>query len=354
MIRLAWHCSGTFRNDDGLGGCAGGRQRFPPEADWEDNANLVQARALLGPIKQKYGDALSWGDLMTFAGTMAIRSMGGPTNPHCFGRVDDVNGSKSGIFGTGENWTETSCQVQGNCQKPLGAIKVGLIYVNPEGPLKDPTDPNSGQDPDPTKSAVEIREVFGRMGMNDSETASLIAGGHAFGKCHGSSPGIMTSGFEGAWTTTPSQYGTEFLTGMIDEEWEKHEAPITKAVQWQTKNRGSSLAGTMRLTTDMALVNDDTYLALVKHWVCDRQELDVAFAASWKKLMEAGGGWLPEGDRRCELESKATGQQTDSNKNAHSVCSTTTAAEQAETPMSSAIEFSLSSLAMIVVLLSVW
>ncbi|CAK0854868.1 unnamed protein product [Prorocentrum cordatum] len=186
----------------------------------------------------------------------------------------------------------------------MGAVKVGLIYVNPEGPLNDPNDLNSGQNPDPEKSAVEIREVFGRMGMNDSETASLIAGGHAFGKCHGA--GVMTSGFEGPWTTTPSQWTNQFLTGMLDEEWEQVATPSGSAVQWQTKDRTSILAGTMRLTADLALVNDDAYLALAKHWVCDQQKLDIAFAASWKKLVESGGGWLPVEDRRCEPESKGT------------------------------------------------
>jgi len=333
MIRLAWHCAGTFRKTDGKGGCAGGRIRFPPESDWMDNGNLAHARALLVPIKQKYGNALSWGDLMTFAGTVAIRSMGGPTNPHCFGRVDDADGSESDIFGTTQNWAATPCTVQGNCQKPLGAITVGLIYVNPEGPLKDPTNMSSGQDPDPKKSAAEIREVFGRMGMNDSETASLIAGGHAFGKCHGASgAGTMTSGFEGPWTTTPSQWSNQFLTGMFDEEWEQTQNPSGTAVQWQTKNRNSNLASTMRLTADLALVNDDVYKQLATHWICDQQQLEVAFAASWKKLVESGGGWLPEADRKCEADSKATRQQVDPNKNAHSICQETdTAASGATT-----------------------
>jgi len=343
MIRLAWHCAGTFRTSDQKGGCGGARIRFPPESDWEDNGNLDKARALLVPIKQKYGDALSWGDLISFAGTVAIRDMGGPTNPHCFGRVDDADGNKSDIFGVTDSWQDTDCVVQGNCQEPMGAVKVGLIYVNPEGPLNDPNDLNSGQNPDPEKSAVEIREVFGRMGMNDSETASLIAGGHAFGKCHGA--GVMTSGFEGPWTTTPSQWTNQFLTGMLDEEWEQVATPSGSAVQWQTKDRTSILAGTMRLTADLALVSDDAYLALAKHWVCDQQKLDIAFAASWKKLVESGGGWLPVEDRRCEPESKATGQQTDPQKNFHSVCATTTTDDSQEA--STATKFCLSFLAVV-------
>jgi len=167
-------------------------------------------------------------------------------------------------------------------------------------------------------------EVFGRMGMNDSETASLIAGGHAFGKCHGNPNGVMTSGFEGPWTTAPASWTNQFITGLVDEEWEKTLTPSGSAVQWQTKDRSSSLAGTMRLTSDLALVHDDTYKTLVNHWICDQQKLDVAFAASWKKLVEAGGGWLPEEDRKCEAASKATGQQADLNKDTHSVCSTET------------------------------
>ncbi|CAK0883674.1 unnamed protein product, partial [Prorocentrum cordatum] len=206
----------------------------------------------------------------------------------------DVSSQRSDIFGVTDSWQDTDCVVQGNCQEPMGAVKVGLIYVNPEGPLNDPNDLNSGQNPDPEKSAVEIREVFGRMGMNDSETATLIAGGHAFGKCHGA--GVMTSGFEGPWTTTPSQWTNQFLTGMLDEEWEQVATPSGSAVQWQTKDRTSILAGTMRLTADLALVSDDAYMALAKHWVCDQQKLDIAFAASWKKLVESGGGWLPVED----------------------------------------------------------
>jgi len=349
MIRLAWHCAGTFRQTDGKGGCAGARIRFPPESDWEDNGNLDKARALLVPIKNKFGDALSWGDLYSFAGTVAIRDMGGPTNPHCFGRIDDPDGNKSAVFGETAKWQDTGCKVQGNCQKPLGAVKVGLIYVNPEGPLKDPTNISSGQDSNPAKSAIEIREVFGRMGMNDSETASLIAGGHAFGKCHGVASGVMTSGFEGPWTTTPSKWTNQYLEGMFDEVWEKTNTPNGKAKQWQTKDRSSALAGTMRLTADLALVNDNIYKNLATHWVCDRQKLEVAFAHSWKKLVESGGGWLPAADRKCEPASKATGQQTDSKKNSHKICS---ALKKKTTEASSALKLCLSSLALILTLIN--
>jgi len=300
MIRLAWHCSGTYRAGDSRGGCEGGRLRFPPESNWMDNANLEHARALLVPIKQKYGDALSWGDLMTFAGTVAIRSMGGPTLPACFGRTDEPDGSLSAIFGTTEKWDETTCEVQGNCQLPLGAITVGLIYVNPEGPLNDPTNSSSGQNPDPVASATEIREVFGRMGMNDTETAALVAGGHAFGRCHGpcANPpcgnGIganaFTSGFEGPWTTTPSQWSYEFVTGSLDEAWEKVPAPAG-AVQWRTVDRSSALAGTMRLTADLAFVNDADYRAILMNWMANPTELDNDFKAAWNKLTTQGTTW---------------------------------------------------------------
>jgi len=189
-------------------------------------------------------------------------------------------------------------------------------------------------------------EVFGRMGMNDSETASLIAGGHAFGKCHGA--GVVTSGFEGPWTTTPSKWTNQFLTGMFDEVWEKTATPSGGAMQWRTKDRSSALAGTMRLTTDLALVNDDTYKNLATHWVCDQQKLDIAFAASWKKLVESGGGWLPAADRKCEPFSKATGQQTDSNKNSHSICASFKKSVEA----SGALKICLSSLAFILTLIN--
>lgn len=288
MIRLAWHCSGTFRKD-GRGGCSGGRLRFEPERSWMDNANLDKARALLGDIKKKYGDALSWGDLMSYAGTVAIRSMGGPTDPHCFGRIDEANGAKSEIFGTTAKFSDTGCKFNGNCTLPLGAITVGLIYVNPEGPLNAA---GTGQDPDPAKSAIEIREVFKRMGMNDSETAALIVGGHAFGQCH-----AVTSGFEGPWTTTPSKWSNEFLTAMLDNNvtWVK-KTNAQGTVQWMTTN--SKFAGTMRLTSDLALVNDATYKALAIEWVNKPRKLEDDFAAAWDKLMIQGSSWSSA--KKCE------------------------------------------------------
>lgn len=258
--------------------------------NWMDNAHLDKALALLGGIKKKYGDALSWGDLITYAGTVAIRSMGGPTRPHCFGRLDESDGTNSEIFGTTANWMDTGCEVQGNCSKThSGATTIGLIYVNPEGPLADD---GKTQNPDPAKSAVEIREVFGRMGFNDSETAAIIAGGHAFGECHAG-----TSGFVGPWTNTPSKWSYDYLSATVHEKWERVTNGKGKT-QWQTVDKSSVHKGTMRLTADLALVNDAKYKSLMEMWDQDHSQFDSAFSAAWDKLMNQGVQW-PE-EKMCE------------------------------------------------------
>jgi len=306
FIRLAWHCSGTYRNSDGRGGCAGGRQRFSPEADWEDNGNLQHARALLGPIKEKYGDALSWGDLFTTAGTAAIKSMGGPIVGYCMGRVDDPDGTASLDLGPNEHQAKVApCPVNGKCQQPLGTTTLGLIYMNPEGPVVDRGNGNWTVEPDPNLSKHDVRDAFSRMGFDERQTVALIGGGHAFGKTHGAcvptppatscgtgmGNDTITSGFEGPWTTTPTQWSNEFFRYLLDFEWERHTGPGGHS-QWKIKNdTDAAHAALMRLTTDMALVYDDSFKEIVTEFAQDQRALDEAFAESWFRLMTNGGKW---------------------------------------------------------------
>eukprot|EP01083_Nonionella_stella_P089167 248770_1 len=296
FVRLAWHCSGTHRDTDEQGGCAGGRQRFPPEASWPDNVNLDKARALLVPIKVKYGDALSWGDLMVFAGTASVLNMGGPVTEICCGRIDDYNGEKSEILELPE------CEDEGNCPEPQGADTTGLIYVNAAGVLGDPV---------PEKSAPRIREIFGRMGMNDEETVALIGGGHAFGKAHGACtagagdspedapfnpwPGncdtgmgedTFSSGFEGQWTSHPLRWDNEFFQFLIEDDYELITGPGGMP-QWENQRDNEY----MMLTTDLALIYDDEYLEIVKSFAEDLDVLNAAFASAWEKLVTEGGSW---------------------------------------------------------------
>eukprot|EP01059_Diplonema_ambulator_P000480 TRINITY_DN103_c0_g1_i1.p1 TRINITY_DN103_c0_g1~~TRINITY_DN103_c0_g1_i1.p1 ORF type:complete len:419 (+),score=130.91 TRINITY_DN103_c0_g1_i1:45-1259(+) len=308
FVRLAWHCSGSYRQTDGRGGCGGGRQRFQPENSWDDNTNLDKARGLLWPIKQKYGDALSWGDLFILAGTGSILHMGGPVTEICVGRVDDANGSASEPLGPGPQ--QPACPIQGDCKPPLGTSTVGLIYVNPEGFMGVP---------DPLHSAVQIRDVFGRMGMNDSETVALIGGGHAFGRTHGACPAgagpspkdqpqnpwpgncgtgkgedTYTSGIDGPWTTDPFAWDNEYfrLLDTYGPQYTYYKGPGDK-YQWKIPQRPNLIM----MTTDVALVYDDMYRELVHSFATDIKTLEAAFAPAWEKLTTDGAVWAAE--KKC-------------------------------------------------------
>jgi len=307
FVRLAWHCSGTYRATDGRGGCGGGRQRFEPEASWEDNTNLDHARALLAPIKEKYGDQLSWGDLFVTAGTVAIQAMSGPVSQYCFGRIDDPDGTSSLDLGP-STYQEAyaPCKINGQCKEPLGTTTVGLIYVNPEGPVALDADGKYSPNPNPAASAPDVRDAFSRMGMNDTETVALIGGGHAFGKVHGACPNppcgsgmgndTFTSGFEGTWTNTPTRWSNEYFKGLVECEWEKHLGPGGH-YQWRipagAPAKCRQYEKTMRLTTDVALTQggDEAYVQLSKKFAEDIEALDEAFAAAWFKLTTRGGRW---------------------------------------------------------------
>eukprot|EP00457_Paulinella_chromatophora_P002715 gb/GEZN01002720.1/.p1 GENE.gb/GEZN01002720.1/~~gb/GEZN01002720.1/.p1 ORF type:complete len:665 (-),score=90.07 gb/GEZN01002720.1/:310-2304(-) len=310
FIRLAWHCSGSYRTFDGRGGCDGGRQRFDPEQSWQDNTNLDKARRLLRPIKVKHGQGLSWGDLMVLAGTIAIENMGGPVLGFCGGRIDDQDGYESLLLGpNAEQELFAPCPVDGDCQSPLGASTMQLIYVNPEGVNADHSPANAGP---------RIRDVFGRMSMNDTETVSLIAGGHAFGKCHGACPSgaghspsedpenpwpgncgtgkgvdAFTSGLEGPWTLTPTRWSNFYLTYLRDFQFQLNDSPggakyfkrSDGDIPQAPTADGKGTQDVMMLTTDVALITDETYKAIVLDWVENTPAFEKAFAASWYKLV---------------------------------------------------------------------
>jgi catalase-peroxidase len=318
FIRMAWHSAGTYRTGDGRGGASSGTQRFAPLNSWPDNANLDKARRLLWPIKQKYGRKLSWADLMILAGNVAIESMGGPTFGFGGGREDVFEPEKDIYWGTEEEWlgaTRIEEESGRALESPLAAIQMGLIYVNPEGP---------GGNPDPLKSARDIRETFARMAMNDEETVALTAGGHTFGKCHGAGDAskvgaepegadiaqqglgwtcthgcgmaddTITSGLEGAWTPTPIQWSMNYFRMLLEYDYELVKSPAG-AWQWQPKDpRPEDLAPgahspdrrvpTMMTTADMAFKMDPKYREISERFYRNPDQFADAFARAWFKL----------------------------------------------------------------------
>jgi len=318
FIRMAWHSAGTYRVGDGRGGAGSGAQRFAPLNSWPDNVNLDKARRLLWPIKQKYGQSLSWADLMVFAGNCAIESMG--LKPFGFGggRVDIWEPEEDINWGTEKTWLDDEDRYSGerDLANPLGAVQMGLIYVNPEGP---------GGSGDPLAAAVDIRETFARMAMNDEETVALIAGGHTFGKAHGAADpdkytgpepeaapleeqglgwqnsfgsgngaDTISSGLEGAWTPTPITWDNTYFDVLFGQEWEQSKSPAG-ATQWIPKDSGAADAvpdahdpskkhAPIMFTTDLALRLDPAYEKISRRFHENPQEFGDAFARAWFKL----------------------------------------------------------------------
>jgi catalase-peroxidase len=333
FIRMSWHAAGTYRTFDGRGGGGQGAQRFAPLNSWPDNANLDKARRLLWPVKQKYGNAISWADLLVFAGNAALESMGFETFGFAFGR-EDIWEPEEVFWGPEDQWLGTDKRYEGERElaKPLGATTMGLIYVNPEGPEGEP---------DPVAAAHDIRETFARMAMNDEETAALIVGGHSFGKTHGAGPadkigpepegapieqqGLgwkngygkgkaedqITSGLEVVWTQTPTQWGNGYLENLYGYEWELIKSP---AGAWQFTAKDGGGAGTIpdpfggpgraptMLVTDISMRADPAYERITRRWLEHPEELSEAFAKAWYKLLHRDmgpvsrllGPWVPE------------------------------------------------------------
>jgi len=318
FIRMAWHSAGTYRIGDGRGGAGSGSQRFAPLNSWPDNVNLDKARRLLWPLKQKYGQNISWADLIVFTGNCALESMGLKTAGFAGGRVDIYEPEDGINWGTEKTWLGDEDRYTGerDLENPLAAVQMGLIYVNPEGP-----NANS----DPLSAAIDIRETFRRMAMNDEETVALIAGGHTFGKAHGAADpskfggpvpeaaalqeqglgwvssfgtgngaDTISSGLEGAWTPTPITWDNSYFETLFGYEWEQTKSPAG-ATQWIPVNSGAADAvpdahdpskkhAPIMFTTDLALRLDPIYEPISRRFFENPQELAVAFAEAWLKL----------------------------------------------------------------------
>ena len=333
FIRMSWHAAGTYRIEDGRGGGGTGAQRFAPLNSWPDNASLDKARRLLWPVKQKYGQKISWADLIVFAGNCALESMGFEVFGFGFGR-EDIWEPDEIYWGPEDTWLgDERYSGDRELANPLGAVQMGLIYVNPEGP---------NGNPDPLAAARDIRETFARMAMNDEETVALIVGGHTFGKAHGAASGdhvgpepegapleqqglgwtntfgtgkgadTITSGLEGAWTNEPTKWDNGFLDNLFNYDWELTTSPAG-AKQWTPKD--SAAQGTvpdahdpskrhapMMLTTDLALKVDPIYGPIAKRFHENPDQLSRAFAKAWYKLLHRDmgpvsrylGPWVPE------------------------------------------------------------
>ncbi|MFZ3580542.1 catalase/peroxidase HPI [Loktanella sp. DJP18] len=316
FVRMAWHSAGTYRTADGRGGSSSGTQRFAPLNSWPDNGNLDKARRLLWPIKQKYGNALSWGDLMVLAGTVAIEDMGLPAFGFAFGREDHWEPEEDIYWGAEDTWLADSRYSEDRLlQNPLAAVQMGLIYVNPEGP---------NGNPDPLQSARDIRDTFGRMAMNDEETVALIAGGHTFGKAHGAGDAAhvgsepegstiaeqgfgwtstyetgrgahtITSGLEGAWSPAPTKWDMTYFDMLFGFEWELTTSPAG-AKQWRPTTReaddlipdahdSNKRHPPMMFTSDLALKEDPIYREISERFHKNPDQFADAFARAWFKL----------------------------------------------------------------------
>ncbi|WP_251551968.1 catalase/peroxidase HPI [Neobacillus muris] len=322
FIRMSWHAAGTYRTGDGRGGGGTGNQRFAPLNSWPDNVSLDKARRLLWPIKQKYGNKISWADLLVLAGNVAIESMGGKTIGFGAGRPDIWHPEEDVYWGTEKEWLDDKRYTgERNLENPLAAVQMGLIYVNPEGP--------NGK-PDPIAAARDIRETFGRMGMNDEETVALIAGGHTFGKAHGAGDAAnvgpepeaapieaqglgwqnsygkgkgrdtITSGLEGAWTPNPTQWDNGYFDMLLGYEWWLTKSPAG-AWQWLAVDpdeehlapdpEDSSIkVPTMMFTTDIALRHDPAYEKIARRFHANPEEFADVFARAWFKLLHRDMG----------------------------------------------------------------